>query len=96
MLRACVLDFVGSWDLKLHLMEFAYNNSYEVTIGMVSYKALYGKRCRTPLCWDGVGERELVGPELVQVTNERVQKIRERMHTAQCRQKNYTNQDVGI
>ena len=65
MLRACVLHFVGSWDSKLHLMEFAYNNSYQTTIGMAPYAALYGKRCRTPLCWDEVGERELVGPELV-------------------------------
>ncbi|XP_023522445.1 uncharacterized protein LOC111786376 [Cucurbita pepo subsp. pepo] len=58
---------------------------------MAPYEALYGKQCRTPLCWDEVGERELVDPELVQVTNQAVQKIRERMRTTQSRQKRYAN-----
>ncbi|KAA0032408.1 pol protein [Cucumis melo var. makuwa] len=51
MLRACVLEFSGSWDSHLHLMEFAYNNSYQATIGMVPFEALYGKCCRSPICW---------------------------------------------
>ena len=83
MLRACVMDFTGSWDTKLHLMEFSYNNSFQATIGMTPLEPLYGKRCRSPLCWDEVGERELVGPELVRITNEAVQKIRVRMRTAE-------------
>ena len=62
MLRACVMDFTSSWGTKLHLMEFSYNNSFQATIGMTPFEALYGKRCRSPLCWDEVGERELVGP----------------------------------
>ena len=56
LLRACVMDFTGSWDTKLHLMKFSYNNSFQATIGMALFEALYGKRCRSPLCWDEVGE----------------------------------------
>ncbi|KAL0544266.1 hypothetical protein IC582_019379 [Cucumis melo] len=56
MLRACVLEFSGSWDSHLHLMEFAYNNSYQATIGMAPFEALYSKCCRSPVCWGEVGE----------------------------------------
>ena len=51
MLRGCVMEFTGSWDRYIPLMEFAYNNGYQSGIGMASYKALYGRRCRTPMCW---------------------------------------------
>ncbi|KAL0544328.1 hypothetical protein IC582_019441 [Cucumis melo] len=91
MLRACALEFPGSWDSHLHLMEFAYNNSYQATIGMAPFEALYGKCCRSPVCWEEVGEQRLMGPELVQSTNEAIQKIRSRMHTAQSRQKSYAD-----
>ncbi|KAL0561316.1 hypothetical protein IC582_001739 [Cucumis melo] len=91
MLRACALEFPGSWDSHLHLMEFAYNNSYQATIGMAPFEALYGKCCRSPVCWDEVGEQRLMGPELVQSTNEAILKIRSRMHTAQSRQKSYAD-----
>ncbi|KAL0553440.1 hypothetical protein IC582_007335 [Cucumis melo] len=91
MLRACALEFPGSWDSHLHLMEFAYNNSYQATIGMAPFEALYGRCCRSPVCWGEVGEQRLMGPELVQSTNEAVQKIRSRMHTAQSRQKSYAD-----
>ena len=84
MLRACVMDFVGSWDAKLHLMEFSYNNNFQATIGMIPFEVSYGKRCRSPLCWNEVGERELVGLEVVQ-------KIRARMRTVQSRQKSYND-----
>ncbi|KAL0543546.1 hypothetical protein IC582_018644 [Cucumis melo] len=65
MLRACALEFPGSWDSHLHLMEFAYNNSYQATIGMAPFEALYDKCCRSPVCWGEVGEQRLMGPELV-------------------------------
>ena len=65
MLRACVMEFKGSWNTHLTLMEFAYNNSYQASIEMAPFEALYGRKCRTPVCWDEVGERRLVGPELV-------------------------------
>ncbi|KAA0040695.1 pol protein [Cucumis melo var. makuwa] len=57
MLRACALEFPGSWDSHLHLMEFAYNNSYQATIGMAPFEALYGKCCRSPVCWGEVDVR---------------------------------------
>ncbi|TYK18679.1 pol protein [Cucumis melo var. makuwa] len=91
MLRACVLEFSGSWDSHLHLMEFAYNNSYQATIGMAPFEALYGKCCRSPVCWGEVGEQRMLGPELVQTTNAAMQKIRARMLTAQSRQKSYAD-----
>jgi len=68
MLRACVIEFEGSWDTHLPLIEFAYNNSYQSSIGMPPYEALYGRKCRTPLCWDEVGERKMIGLEIVQQT----------------------------
>ncbi|TYK23903.1 ty3-gypsy retrotransposon protein [Cucumis melo var. makuwa] len=91
MLRACVLEFSGSWDSHLHLMEFAYNNSYQATIGMAPFEALYGKCCRSPVCWGEVGEQRMLGPELVQTTNAAIQNIRARMPTAQSRQKSYAD-----
>ena len=91
MLRACVLEFRGSWDTHLPLMEFAYNNSYQASIGMAPYEALYGRKCRTPVCWDEVGERKLVGPEIVQVTCDKIKVIRDRLKIAQDRQKSYAD-----
>ncbi|KAJ9556950.1 hypothetical protein OSB04_011564 [Centaurea solstitialis] len=72
MLRACVLDFGGSWDTHLSLVEFSYNNSYHSTIGMAPYEALYGRKCRTPLCWRETRERILAGPELIQITQDKI------------------------
>ena len=68
MLRACVLDFQGSWVEHLPLIEFAYNNSFQSSIGMAPYEALYGRPCRSPMCWTESGEATLIGPELVQET----------------------------
>ena len=73
MLRACVIEFKGSWDTHLSLMEFTYNNSYQSSIGMAPFEALYGQKCRTPVCWDEVGERRLIGLELVQITLDKIQ-----------------------
>jgi hypothetical protein len=56
MLLACMLDFKGSWVQHLPLIKFAYNNSYQATIGMLPYEALYGRKCQSPLCWDHVSE----------------------------------------
>ena len=63
MVRGCVLDFSGSWDRYIPLMEFAYNNSYQSSIGMAPYEALYGRRCRTPMCWIEMNEHKIIGPE---------------------------------
>ena len=91
MLRACVMEFRGSWDTHLPLMEFAYNNSYQASIGMAPYEALYGRKCQTLVCWDEVGERKLVGPEIVQGTCDKIKVIRDRLKIAQDRQKSYAN-----
>jgi hypothetical protein len=71
MLRACVLSWKGSWEDHLPLAEFAYNNSYQASIQMAPYEALYGRRCISPLCWDVVGERSLVGPDWVRQTHDK-------------------------
>uniref|UniRef100_A0A2N9H3S5 Integrase catalytic domain-containing protein n=1 Tax=Fagus sylvatica TaxID=28930 RepID=A0A2N9H3S5_FAGSY len=91
MLRACVLDFKGSWIDHLTLVEFAYNNSYQASIEMAPYEALYGRRCRSPICWDEVGERKILGPEIVLKTCEKIELIRERLRVAQSRQKSYAD-----
>ncbi|TYK29773.1 reverse transcriptase [Cucumis melo var. makuwa] len=91
MLRACVIQLKGSWDTHLPLMEFAYNNSYQSSIGMAQYEALYSRPCRTPVCWNEVLERKLVGPELVQITTNNIKLIRENPRTAQDRQKSYAD-----
>ena len=91
MLRAYVMEFKGSWDTHLALMEFAYNNSYWASIEMAPFEALYGRKCRTPVCWDEVGERRLVGPELVQITSEKVQVVRDNLKKVRDRQKIYSN-----
>ena len=71
------------------LIEFTYSNSFHSMIGMAPYEALYGRRCRTPLCWLEPGEGLTLGPEVVQQTTEKVKLIQERMRTAQSRQKSY-------
>ncbi|WMV25493.1 hypothetical protein MTR67_018878 [Solanum verrucosum] len=87
MMRACVIDFKGNWDDHLHLIEFAYNNSYHSSICMAPFEVLYGRRCRSPIGWFEVGEVALVGPELVHEAMEKVWLIRERSKTTQSRQK---------
>ena len=72
MLRACVLDLKGSWEEHLLLIEFAYNNSYQVSIQMAPYEALYGRPCRSPICWTEVGERFITGPDLIRDTSDKV------------------------
>ena len=82
MLRACVLDYKGSWEEHLPLVEFAYNNSYQTSIQMAPFEALYGRPCRSPLCWTEVGESSITGPDLIRDTSEKVSLIRQRLLTA--------------
>ena len=91
MLRACVLDNKGSWEEHLPLVEFAYNNSYQVSIQKAPYEALYGRPCRSPICWTKVGERSITGPDLIIDTFEKVSLIRQRLLTAQSQQKSYVD-----
>ena len=66
MLRACALDYGSSWDDNLPYAEFSYNNSYQASLKMAPFEALYARRCRTPLLWDEVGDRQLFGPDLIE------------------------------
>src|SRR6266487_3592322 len=89
LLRACVLDRGLDWDSCLPLIEFTYNNSFHSSIGMAPFEALYGRRCRTPLCWYESGENVVLGPEIVHETTEKIRMIREKMKASQSRQKSY-------
>ena len=91
MLRACVLDHKGSWEEHLPLVEFAYNNSYQASIQMAPYKALYGRPCRSPLCWTEVGESSITGPDRTRDTSEKVSLIQQRLLMAQSLQKSYAD-----
>ncbi|GJT27031.1 reverse transcriptase domain-containing protein [Tanacetum coccineum] len=91
MLRACVLDFGGSWDVHLPLVEFSYNNSYHSSVRCASFEALYGRKCRSPIMWAEVGEGQLIGPELVQETTEKISQIKDRLKAARDRQKSYAD-----
>ncbi|KAD2392916.1 hypothetical protein E3N88_39893 [Mikania micrantha] len=91
MLRACIIDFGGSWDDHLPLVEFSYNNSYHASIGMPPYEALYGRRCRTPVCWGGVGQKEVGSKAAVLELTEKLQLVKARMKAAQNRQKSYAD-----
>ena len=89
MLRACALDYGSSWDGNLPYAEFSYNNSYQSSLKMAPFEALYGGRCRTPLLWDEVGDRQLFGPDLIKDSEEKVKLIHNRLKVAQSRQKSY-------
>ena len=82
LLRTCVFDHLGVWDEVLPLAEFTYNNNFHTIIGMAPYEALYGRRCRTPLCWYQDRESVVVGPELLRQTTEKVKLIQERMRAS--------------
>ena len=90
-LRACVLDLKGSWEEHLPLVEFAYNNSFQTSIQMEPYEALYGRPCRSPICWTEVGEHSITGLDLIRDTFEKVDLISKHLLTAQSKQKSYTN-----
>ncbi|WVZ89621.1 LOW QUALITY PROTEIN: hypothetical protein U9M48_036000 [Paspalum notatum var. saurae] len=91
MLRACALTYSTKWDECLPLAEFAYNNSYQKSLEMAPFEALYGRRCRTPLNWSEPGERVTFGPDLVTQAEEQVRFIQENLKRAQSRQKSYSD-----
>nr|GEW55539.1 putative reverse transcriptase domain-containing protein [Tanacetum cinerariifolium] len=82
MLRACVLDFEGSWDVHLLLVEFLYNNSYHSSVKCAPFEALYGRKCRSLIMWAEVGEGQLIGLELVQETTKKISQIKDRLKVA--------------
>ena len=75
MLRACVLDFGGSWEDHMPLVEFSYNNNFQTSIEMTPYEAFCGRKCRSPICWDDVGKGKLLGLNLVQATTKKIRLI---------------------
>ncbi|GJX73366.1 putative reverse transcriptase domain-containing protein [Tanacetum coccineum] len=82
MLRACILDIGGSWDVHLPLVEFSYNNSYHSSVRCAPFEALYGRKCCSPIMWAEVGKGQLIGPELVQETTEKISQIKDRLKAA--------------
>jgi len=91
MLRACVIHYDKNWDKCLALAEFSYNNSYQSSLKMAPFEALYGQRCQTPLSWSQTGERKIFGPNLVTEAEDKVRIIQTNLKAAQSRQKNYAD-----
>jgi hypothetical protein len=91
MLRACALQHGSSWDKSLPYAEFSYNNSYQASLKMSPFKALYGRKCRTPLYKDQTGGSQFFGPELIQEAEEQVCIITENSRVAQTRQESYAD-----
>ncbi|GJU80347.1 putative reverse transcriptase domain-containing protein [Tanacetum coccineum] len=90
-LRACVIDFGSDGDKHLPLAEFSYNNSYHVSIKAAPFKALYRRKCRSPVCWSEVGDAQLTGPEMIRETTEMIVQIKNRLLAAHSRQKSYAD-----
>nr|GFA67256.1 putative reverse transcriptase domain-containing protein [Tanacetum cinerariifolium] len=90
-LRACVIDFGNGWERHLPLVEFSYNNSYHASIKASPFEALYGWKCRSPVCWAEVGDAQLTGPELIHETTEKIVQIKQRIQAARDRQKSYAD-----
>ncbi|GJV04667.1 putative reverse transcriptase domain-containing protein [Tanacetum coccineum] len=91
MLRACAIDFRKGWDKHLPLVEFSYNNNYHASIKAAPFEALYGRKCRSPVCWTEVGDSQLTGPEIIQEPTEKIVQIRQRLQVARDRQRSYAN-----
>nr|GFA24339.1 putative reverse transcriptase domain-containing protein [Tanacetum cinerariifolium] len=91
MLRACVIDFGNSWERHLPLVEFSYNNSYHASIKSAPFEALYGRKCRSPVCWAEVEDAQLTGPKIIQETTEKIVQIKQRLQAARDYQKSYAD-----
>ncbi|GKG30264.1 putative reverse transcriptase domain-containing protein, partial [Tanacetum coccineum] len=91
MLRACVIDFGKGWINHFPLVEFSYNNSYYASIKAAPFEALYGQKCRSPVCWAEVEEAQLTGPDLIQEMTEKIIQIKQRIQAARDREKSYAN-----
>ncbi|GJZ84389.1 putative reverse transcriptase domain-containing protein, partial [Tanacetum coccineum] len=96
MLRACVIDFGKSWDRHLPLIEFLYNNSYHTSIKAAPFKALYDRKCRSPVCWVEVGDAQLTGPEIIHETTKKIIQIKKRIQAARDRKKSYTDRKRNL
>ena len=79
------------WDRLIPLVEFVYNNSFQSSIEMAPYEALYRRKCITPLYWTVLSEKQVISPDLIQETEEKVKMIRERLKVAVDRKKSYAD-----
>jgi hypothetical protein len=91
MLRACVMEYPGSWDKNLLWAVFLYNNSYQESMKMAPFEALYGRQCRTLLNWIELGEKAIFGPDIVVEAEETVRHTQENLKAAKLRQESYAN-----
>nr|GEX90245.1 putative reverse transcriptase domain-containing protein [Tanacetum cinerariifolium] len=91
MLRTCVIDFGNGWKRHLPLVEFSYNNSYHASIKAAPFKALYGRKCRSPVCWAEVEDAQLTDPEIIHEITKKIVQIKKRIQATQDRQKSYAD-----
>nr|GEW38927.1 retrotransposon protein, putative, Ty3-gypsy subclass [Tanacetum cinerariifolium] len=91
MLPACTIDFGKGWEKHLPLVEFLYNNSYHASIKAAPFEALYGRKCRSPVCWAEVGDTQLTGLEIIHETTEKIVKIRQHLQAVRDQQSSYAN-----
>ncbi|GJW59193.1 putative reverse transcriptase domain-containing protein [Tanacetum coccineum] len=91
MLRACVIDSGKGWEKHLPLVEFSYINSYHASIKAAPFKAFYGRKCRSPVCWAEVGDVQLTRPEIIHETTEKIVQMRQRLQATRDRQRSYAN-----
>ncbi|KAL4272456.1 hypothetical protein GQ457_13G018130 [Hibiscus cannabinus] len=91
MLRAYVINFGKNWEKSIPSVEFAYNNSYQTSIQIAPFEALYVRRCRTPICWSELGENKFLGPQMIQDIEKQVQIIHDRLKRSFDRQKAYAD-----
>jgi hypothetical protein len=96
MLRACVIHYGKNWDKCLSLVEFSYNNSYQFSLKMAPFEALYGRRCRTPLNWSQAGEREIFGPDLVLEAEDKVRVIKKNLEATEARKRAIMIKEEGL
>jgi hypothetical protein len=91
MLRACALQDQSGWDKRLPYIEFSYNNSYQASLKMSPFQALYGRSCRTLLQWDQPGEKQVFGPDIQLEAEENIKMVRENLKIVQSRQRSYAD-----
>ncbi|GJY76534.1 putative reverse transcriptase domain-containing protein [Tanacetum coccineum] len=91
MLHACVIDFGNGWDRHLPVVEFSYNNSYHTSIKAAPFETLYGRKCRSPLCWTAVGDSQLTGPKIIHETIKKIIQIKCIIQAARDCQKSYVD-----
>jgi hypothetical protein len=91
MLRACVIEYQGSWDKKLHWAEFSYNNSYQESLKIAPFEVLYGRRCRTSLNWIEPREKVSFGPNNVEEAEMIVRRIQGNLKAVKSCQETYAN-----